>query len=171
MKFSVDREKSVEALVYIASRLPGVTRFTAGKIIYFADRDHLRRYGRPITGDRMIAMDHGPVPSFAYNVLKGEHDQLVNKAIIENTNARHPEYLADREPDLSYFSKTDLASLDWAIEHCRKLTFGQISDETHQHKAWRDAIENREMAVEDMLDGVDEEIVEDAKEFAAYGRL
>ena len=132
--FTVDREKTIETLVYIASRWPNVGRFHVGKVIYFADRDHLRRYGRPVTGDRMIAMDNGPVPSLAYDILK--QPALADGAIGEKPGKPHPEYMALREPDLTYFSKTDLACLDAAIEHCRKMSFGAISDETHTHKAW-----------------------------------
>lgn len=47
MDFTVDKEKAIEALVYIATALPGVDRFHACKILYFAERDHLRSFGRP----------------------------------------------------------------------------------------------------------------------------
>lgn len=40
------------------------------KILYFADQEHIKIYGRPITGDKYIAMKYGPVPSFLYDILK-----------------------------------------------------------------------------------------------------
>ena len=33
------------------------------KLIFFADRYHIRKYGRPITNDEYLAMDFGPVNS------------------------------------------------------------------------------------------------------------
>ena len=31
------------------------------KLIYFLDREALLRWGRPVTGDRYVSMDNGPV--------------------------------------------------------------------------------------------------------------
>ena len=39
-------------------------------VLLFADKKHLERYGRFITGDTYSAMENGPVPSFAYDVVK-----------------------------------------------------------------------------------------------------
>ncbi len=175
MEFVLDKEKAVEALVYIAGKVPGVGRFHAAKILYFAERFHLREFGRPIVGDRYIAMDHGPVPSFAYDALKGTvppaDKDTVEGALIQNDAFHHPTYKARREADLSYFSKTDIECLDRAVAHCAGRSFGSISDETHKHTAWDKANLNGRMDYADMMDGVDPEIIEDAKVFAAYGVL
>jgi hypothetical protein len=175
MEFMLDKEKAVEALVYIARKVPGVGRFHAAKILYFAERFHLREFGRPIVGDRYIAMENGPVPSFAYDVLKGtvapQDKETIEGALVTVSAYRHPEYKAGREPDLSFFSQTDIECLDKAIEHCAKRSFGSISDETHKHLAWDRADLNGPMRYDDMMDGVDPEVIEDARVFAAYGVL
>lgn len=175
MKFAVDKEKTVEALLYIACRYGEVGRFHALKTLYFADREHLRRYGRPVTGDRYIAMDNGPVPSYAYNALKQElpepERETVVGALSRGDNGRHPTYRPHRDPDLSFFSQTDLECLEWAYEHCRNRSFGSISDETHEHLAWKSAPLNGPMNAKEMLDGVSEEIVQEAEQFASYGVL
>ncbi|MFT4131874.1 Panacea domain-containing protein [Labrys sp. (in: a-proteobacteria)] len=171
----MDKEKAVEALVYIAREFPRVGRFHASKILYFAERKHLREYGRPIVGDRYIAMENGPVPSFAYDVLRGtvvpDDRELVIGALRQNDRFRHPAYEAEREPDLDVFSATDIECLNWAIEHCRLKTFGAISDETHTHVAWDRARLNGPMSFDDFMDGADPDVVEDAEEFASYGVL
>ncbi|ALA17185.1 MULTISPECIES: Panacea domain-containing protein [unclassified Chelatococcus] len=175
MDFVLNKEKAVEALVYVAAKFPGVGRFHAAKILYFAERFHLRRYGRPILGDRYIAMDHGPVPSFAYDVLKGtvypSDRKLIEGALVTKDGFHHPEYEASREPDMSLFSQSDIECLDEAIEHCAGKSFGEISDETHEHVAWAKANLNGPMSYDDMLAGVSDEILEDARVFAAYGVL
>jgi uncharacterized phage-associated protein len=43
------------------------------KVLYLADRESLKETGRPITGDRVVAMEHGPVLSSVYDLIKGEH--------------------------------------------------------------------------------------------------
>jgi uncharacterized phage-associated protein len=173
MDFIADKEKIVEALVYVASRLPGVGRFHAAKILYFAERDHLRTFGRPLLGDRFVAMENGPVPSFAYDVLKGTvstaEKELVDGALIVGNASRHPNYRASRAPRLEYFSKSDLECLDSAIKHCRARSFGAISDETHKHAAWIAAKLNGPMEWDLILEGADPEVVEEAHAFASYG--
>lgn len=175
MEFVLDKEKAVEALIYIARKVPGVGRFHAAKILYFAERFHLREFGRPIVGDRYIAMENGPVPSFAYDALKGnvgpDEKPMLDGAFVVLNDHRYPTYTAGREADISYFSVTDLECLDKAIEHCAPRSFGSISDETHGHVAWAKADFNGPMSYDDMMDGVDPEVVEDAKVFAAYGVL
>jgi hypothetical protein len=175
MRFHIDNDKTLEAILYIVSRYGEVGRFHALKSLYFADRFHLRKYGRPITGDTYIAMDSGPIPAHAAAILKQKvpkpERQAVADALVPGINAHHPTYKIHREPDLSYFSKTDLECLDEGFKHCFKRSFGSISDETHHHLAWKNADRNGEMAVEDLLDGVDESIRADAETFAAYGVL
>ncbi|WP_409530306.1 Panacea domain-containing protein [Shinella sp.] len=68
-------------------------RFHALKTLYYADRAHLQRYGRPITGDRYIAMENGPVPSYAYNAVKQQLPEaervIVAGALSPGNGARH----------------------------------------------------------------------------------
>jgi uncharacterized phage-associated protein len=46
------------------------------KLLYIADRESLRETGVPITGDRIVAMDRGPVLSNVLNLIKGEHSDV-----------------------------------------------------------------------------------------------
>jgi uncharacterized phage-associated protein len=39
------------------------------KLLYLADRRSIELYNRPITGDRIVAMDHGPVLSNVLNLI------------------------------------------------------------------------------------------------------
>lgn len=41
------------------------------KLLYIADRTALQRWGVPITMDRYVAMDHGPVVSRTFNLIQG----------------------------------------------------------------------------------------------------
>lgn len=54
--------KAAQALNYFAIQNGGeIEKLQALKLIYFADRYHLRKYGRPITNDQYWAMNFGPV--------------------------------------------------------------------------------------------------------------
>ncbi len=55
--------KIVQALDYIVSAVPGggCSKLILLKFIFLADRYHLRKFGRTITGDSYRAMTYGPV--------------------------------------------------------------------------------------------------------------
>ena len=38
------------------------------KLMYLADRESMHRHGTPISFDRFVSMDHGPVPSQSLNL-------------------------------------------------------------------------------------------------------
>src|SRR3989338_2956187 len=55
-----DRDKALEAILYIAKNLHSPTYHSISKMLYLSDKLHLQEYGRLICGDRYIAMDNGP---------------------------------------------------------------------------------------------------------------
>ncbi|MEK7221817.1 MAG: Panacea domain-containing protein, partial [Nitrospirota bacterium] len=61
--FRFDPDKAIQAILFVARSITGATFHQISKIIYFADKDHLQKYGRLICGDSYVAMKHGPVPS------------------------------------------------------------------------------------------------------------
>ncbi len=72
--FHFDLKKSIQA-VSVLLRQPGVDRDRYLKIIkllYIAERESLLETGRPITGDRAVAMPHGTALSHAVDLIRGE---------------------------------------------------------------------------------------------------
>src|SRR5258708_8229191 len=75
-----DPERALELVLYVANQLRYPTLHSVSKVVYFADREHLSRYGSLLSGDNYVAMRHGPVPSSIYNLLKaaaGRHEPLI----------------------------------------------------------------------------------------------
>src|SRR5687768_15230857 len=105
VRFNFNETKVLEALVFIGQRWPGITPFYLAKVMFFADRDHLRAYGRPVTGESYIAMANGPVPSRTYDIIKGNLDffgdpEAIVAALRVDRNARYPRLYAEREANL-----------------------------------------------------------------------
>jgi len=64
INFNFDCRKTTQALNYFAIKAGGtINRMKAIKLVYLADRYHLRKYCRLITNDIYFAMDNGPVAS------------------------------------------------------------------------------------------------------------
>ena len=54
-----DYKKAVQAINFFARKNGGkITKLEVLKLIFFADRYHLRKYGRPITNDQYLGACH-----------------------------------------------------------------------------------------------------------------
>ena len=142
LRFQFDETKAVEALAYIATRWPRVTAFSASKILFFAEKLHLNRYGRPIVADTFIAMPNGPVPSTIYDFIKGNLDQAgdpeaITKAIeIERSQYAHIKAL--RPADRDALSPSDIECLDEAIALSHDIALRRFpTGRTKSAPTWR----------------------------------
>jgi uncharacterized phage-associated protein len=178
LRFQFDERKGVEALTYIASKWPHVTAFFASKVLFFAEKYHLNRYARPIVADTFVAMPNGPVPSTLYDFIKGNWAQAGDPDAIDAaltlSDDRYPTIVARREADLDVLSPSDIECLDEAIAFCRARSFGTLSQLTHQERAWLEAPQNGPMDYEALINDDHprrQAVVEEAREFAAYGVL
>jgi uncharacterized phage-associated protein len=175
LKFRFNEEKAIEALVWLAHEWPGVTPFYIAKIFFYAEKEHLNQYGRPIMADTFIAMPYGPVPSTIYDFIKGnyllaEQPDAIGEAVAVKDSKVH----ALRSPNLDVFSESDLECLRGALEKCRDVRFGQLSTMTHSERAWLEAPTNGPMDYELFIDEDNPkraDILERAQEIAAYGTL
>lgn len=140
MNVQFDKEKSLNALLYVANRVQRKDFHKIFKIIYFADRQHLADWGRPITGDTYIAMEAGPVPSRLYDMLKivrgdsylpdteglGEYFQVENWMFINPL----------QEANLDQLSPNEQEVLDACIDKYSSLSYDEIKEKSHDI-AWR----------------------------------
>ena len=158
----MDTEVILQALYYIGKKINRpVDKITALKIIYFADRYHLRKYARMITDDKYFAMDYGPVASFTKDVLgqndftfSSEDKNYFNKFI----NIKKDEYTpVSKELDLDMLSESDIEALDFVIDsifksYCKENQWA-MKDLTHQYPEWKKykkVIESGDSKREDM---------------------
>ncbi|MFA6117495.1 MAG: Panacea domain-containing protein [Sphingomonas sp.] len=119
MQYSVDWARAIDAIDFVASRRPGVSPFRLGMILFFADRRHVLDHGCSITGDRYVAMEHGPVPVAIRGLLKSESDCSDDE--LSNLKSRIDIELEGRTGRL--FSKGQ----------------GAAVDDTRGHRAYLDA--------------------------------
>ena len=124
VRFAFDREAARAALAYLQQKLPGLTRHQAFKLLYLADLLHLERYGRPITGDKYVAMNYGPVPSNLYDFVKER----------SGSGRQLPTVRADLEE----LSRSDIRVLDEIIKKFGRHSFSERTEITHD-AAWHAA--------------------------------
>jgi uncharacterized phage-associated protein len=158
-QFKVDERTAVEAILYIASKTKEPTFHRIFKLLYFADRIHLARYGRFICGDKYIAMAEGPVPSRMYNILKAERNGIIAWDAPEADGAFEVVHWygiqPSREPDLDQFSDSDIECLDEAIREYDHYTKDELSVMSHDD-AWKSAGLNRPISIEAIIKSIGE---------------
>lgn len=155
---SFRKEQTINALLYIIEQMGGkVDMHKAFKTLYFADRAHLSKYGRSITGDDYIAMKYGPVPSQADDMLKA-----VRGSSYFSNSAQAKELLkyfsfvdgyvfkANCACDKDYLSESDLECLNEAIAITKDKSFRQLVNLSHS-LAWNSTDENCQISVADIL--------------------
>ena len=132
IKRGFDAEKAVEVLLYIAKRVPDV--YNALKVLYFADREHLAKYGRLICSDSYVAMRHGPVPSGVYDLVKyarGDGSCLIDLPLNEAFTVQGYDIVVRREPNLDLLSESELECLDAAVQRYGHLSFSRLKKLSH----------------------------------------
>lgn len=135
-------KKAVQAINYIAENNNGVVKkLKAIKLIWFADRFHLRNFGRTITGDKYVAMPYGPVPSISLDVLN--HNTYTAK--VHDINLDYvDEYLRLNKVDieslqstnLRVFSSTDIEALDAVLSRYNDVDRFDLAEISHEFPEW-----------------------------------
>ena len=141
MAFPFSHRKTTQALNFFARQAGGSqNKLKALKLIYFADRYHLRRYGRPITGDDYLAMPYGPVASGAKDLAE------MSDFLGDDERAYGSQYLApmDRntyrsiaEVEERALSQSDRTALAWAWEKFGGMEQFPLAELTHRYPEWQ----------------------------------
>ena len=148
-QFEFQPEKSLAVAAYLADRT-GETMYTILKMVYVADRFHLERYGRPITGDHFIAMEEGACPSKIYDSMKALRGQKDKKNYLPNAEKHlavdattHDVSVVDM-PSIEPLSASDIECLDEVISILKRKGRWVIRDMAHD-AAWKSTDPNKPM--------------------------
>jgi uncharacterized phage-associated protein len=147
LNFKMDWGKAVEAVHFLAHKHPNITRFYIAKILFFADKEHLMDWGRPICGDHYVAMKLGPVPSHIYNLVQSNSRVPSSiRAYFEKVvgPGKREDALKAKVPyRRSLLSDSDIASLESSYRRYGKLGWDDLVEAGHREPAWLDAWNNR----------------------------
>ena len=151
-------KKAVQALNLLATWSGGrLNKMKAIKLIWLADRYHLREYGRPIIQDKYVAMENGPVASGTRDLLQanglGVSEEALSYSAQFITSVANYSYESIKEPNEKVFSKSDLIALEKVF-----ATYGgndqfAIRDLSHNFPEWRkfeEGLQKKEFKVRPM---------------------
>ena len=151
-----DRDKALEAILFVAKSLNNPTFHSISKMFYLSDKLHLQDYGRLICGDRYVAMENGPVPSAIYDMMKVaarrrsidvDWDEIIHEAM----SVRHGrEIVPKRECNLDLLAESEIECIQKIIVEHGKKSFGQLTDITHD-SAWDATDDNQTIPLESIV--------------------
>jgi len=148
---------AIQAILYILKKMGGKCDIhKCHKILYFADNEHLSKYGRSITGDAYVRMDFGPVPTCIYDLFKAVRGDSYFASQVDNVRngcfhfVNNKDIAAVAEPDMSYLSESDVEMLNKYIEKLKDKDFIEVTDASHGY-AWMHTAQNAVISVRDRL--------------------
>lgn len=154
IRFRFDPDKMIAVLAYLAERVVDLDAMKSAKLLYFADRGHLRRYGRTILGDAYYGLEHGPVPTATYELIEKVFRNAVDdecatiaEALSEyvdvDRSGERPRLVARKSPDLDELSPSDIEVLDETLDQFGSMSALQLRKLAHQQPEIQYADEQR----------------------------
>lgn len=144
-------KKATQSLNFFSIKEGGtINKMKSIKLVWLADRLHLRTHARTITGDSYFAMKNGPVPSSTRDILEQNDialsdDELQYSAQFISITDKFT-FSSKENIDTNVFSQTDLEALDAISNLYGKYTKYKLRDLSHEFPEWKkfqSALENK----------------------------
>lgn len=139
VRFPFDDQKAAEAIAYLLSLNGGPREYIwLIKVLYFADRESLSRFGHPICGGRYVSMDHGPVLSEVLDLAKGIRWRTKRSRAWSALIEREEEYdLRLKQPfEASALSTSDMDVLEELFARHRECDWRRLVALSHELPEW-----------------------------------
>ncbi len=141
----IDDRKITQVANYLLSRDSSdtVDELKIVKMIWAADRYHIRKYAKLVTFDDYYAMKDGPVGSAVKDVLEfSDYRELdidyISRFIRKLSINSRTKIKSVSSYDQDELSKTDIEALDFAWNNMGSMTTKEAVDFTHKYPEWKD---------------------------------
>jgi len=163
-----DVKKIANTIIYFIDnnvKSLGITKLM--KLFFYADKYHLEKYGKPIFNHTYTKLPRGPVPTWLYSIIRtaisGASDfdfqsevEVFNKYIgVQEKNDgefTRIEFIKKQQFDQKFFSKSQINILNQIINEFKNITATDISEKSHNTKAWRSVEANQQIPYSSMID-------------------
>ena len=140
LHFEFDYRKATQALNYFAGQEGDqINKMKVLKLLYFVDRYHIRKYGRLVTNDNYLAMQHGPVPSTSKYIAE-DNDYLNDEIRAYSVRFIKPvgnlSLRSIKKVDKSILSDSDMEALRFAWDNFGHYDQFELRDLTHDYPEW-----------------------------------
>ena len=135
MEFRFDFEKSLQAAAYLLHLEEGrMSYLRLLKLLYIAERELLAQKATLLTGDIYKAMEHGPVLSHIFDLIKGKGSQSMEWERYIKRSGYAVKLV--REPGRGRLSGEVIDKLTEVSERYREKDHWELRDLTHEFPEW-----------------------------------
>lgn len=163
-----DVKKIANAIIYFIDNNVcnlGVTKLM--KLCFYADKYHLEAYGTSIFNHTYTKMDHGPVPTWLYGIIRTSISGVIDYdfekevkifndfiSLSQVDSGTYNQVIFSKKQDFNnkFFSKSQIKVLDQVIQDFKNITAKEISELSHQTNAWKNVEINEQISYESMVD-------------------
>ena len=132
IRFEYDQQRATQAVLWLLHKHGGqLDILKLLKLMFFVDRLHLARYGRPTVGGRYFAMQYGPVASELYDAIKAAGAETGEPYVTKGNQV-----IAVLPLDENFLSESDIGALEEVDREFGHLDPFRLSDITHNLKVW-----------------------------------
>lgn len=137
------------SLLYIISKFKKeIDYIKLFKLLYLAQKEHLKKYGRPIVNDDFYAMKAGPVPTITYDICKVADKEITDMdlsdiaqsiSVVNRKNSSGTPIKcvkANAIADMDELSVSDIECIDYACKTYGRHHSTTLSDISHD-EAWK----------------------------------
>ena len=139
MRLRFNERKATQAAAHLLKlRGDGMSYMKLIKLLYLADRTALLRWGRPITTDRYVAMDRGPVLSRVLDLATDE--DVPGGTSVWARHITEPEHYSIQlrnDPGEDELSTAEVQLLDEVFRQHGTKTRWELVELTHKLPEWK----------------------------------
>lgn len=138
-------EKMAAMISYIALHTKDLYRTKLNKLLFYADFTNYYLKGNSISGSRYVHLPYGPVPDGYEETL----ETLNHYGVIDLAQDNSAEVIVTgEEAGLSSLTDEERSTLDWILEAYGPLSASQLTELSHQEKAYSNTRTGEEIAYE-----------------------
>lgn len=136
--FPFNPDKAIQAIAYILSATGGsLEKVKLTKLLYLADRQSFIERGVSITGDRLVAMPYGPVPSGCLDLLNGV--ALINRdRVFRFIHVDDTQVSLRQAPERTLLNDADREILDQIVRDHGTTQTWKLVRQTHALPEYHD---------------------------------
>jgi uncharacterized phage-associated protein len=140
VNLSFNERKATEAAAYLLEAQGGPMRQMSYvkliKLLYLADRKALLRWGCPITTDRYVSMDRGPVLSRVLNLITDPGAPSIWSTVI--SQPERYEVRLNKQIEKEELSDAEIELLNEILDQYGNMSQWELVDITHDLPEWID---------------------------------
>ena len=115
------------------------------KLFYFLDFMHVKKFAAPVTYDRYVKLEHGPIPSVIKSLVDDAGEDMERSALADTIDIERPNgtsmyrVLARRkftEADRKLFSNNEMLVLGQVCSRFGDKNTLYIEDASHKEAGW-----------------------------------